>query len=68
MTIKGFTEHRGTASRMTFDHVTGKFSQTQVPHPFLARLEAKVEIGSCVVMLPRSKRTRPQRVDLPVLA
>jgi hypothetical protein len=64
MTIKGFTEHRGTASQMTFDHMTGQFSESPVPHPFLARLEAKVEIESSVVNLARPKLVRSQLANL----
>lgn len=64
MTIKGFTEQRGMASRMTFDHMTGQFSHTPVNHPFLAGLEAKVEIESRIVTLPQRKRARPQRASL----
>jgi hypothetical protein len=68
MSIKGFTEHRGMASRMTFDHVTGQFSQTQMPHPFLAGLEAKVEIECRVVALSRPKLIRSERANLAALA
>jgi hypothetical protein len=68
MTIKGFTEHRGIASRITFDHVTGQFTQTPMPHPFLAVLETIVDTGSCVVTQLNPKSKRPQRASLPASA
>jgi hypothetical protein len=68
MTIKGFTEHRGTASRMTFDHRTGQFSQTPMPHPFLERMEARVEMERCVVTtsVPKAQDLNAQAFQLPL--
>lgn len=54
MTTKGFTEYRGTACRIAFDHSTGQFTQSLVTHPFIAGLCATGESKEKV--LPRTLR------------
>lgn len=60
MTIKGFTDYRGTVSRIAFDDAKGQFTQSLVTHPFIAGLCATGESKEKVLPRARRKLAKPK--------